>query len=84
MAIPLGFINLFLPIKVLKEKYPGGLEQFQKDYAGRITYDEDLTRYCSGHPNDIRTMVEQLDELGFETVVESGDGQAYWKDCCVV
>ncbi|WP_374487083.1 hypothetical protein [Zoogloea sp.] len=84
MAISLGFINLFVPIKVITEKYPGGLEQFRKDYAHQITYDEHLARYCSGHPNDIRTMVEQLDKLGFDTVVESADGQAYWKDCCVV
>ncbi|TXG94128.1 MAG: hypothetical protein E6R15_08465 [Zoogloea sp.] len=83
MAISLGFINLFLPIRIIDQKYPGGWAQFQKNYADDALFDDHLVRYCSGNPNDIAAMVETLDSLGFETIAESEE-QACWQDCCVV
>jgi len=83
MAISLGFINLFFPIKIIEGKYPGGWAQFKTDYADRVAFDEHLVRYCSGNPNDIEAMIDTLDALGFETIAES-DGQPCWQDCCVV
>lgn len=83
MAISLGFINLFIPIRIIEKQYPGGLTQFKRDYAGGVIFDDHLVRYCSASPNEIEAMVEKLDSLGFESIAES-DGQAYWKDCCVV
>mgnify|MGYP000190284374 FL=1 len=83
MAISLGFINLFVPLRLIDRKYPGGWARFRQDYADGAVFDDHLVRYCSGSPNDIEAIVEKLHALGFETIVES-DGHAYWKDCCVV
>ena len=83
MAISLGFINVFVPLRVIDRKYPGGWAQFQQDYADGAVFDDHLVRYCSGNPNDIEAMIDTLDALGFETIAES-DGQPCWQDCCVV
>jgi hypothetical protein len=44
MAVELEFINLIVPIALIKQKYPGGWEQCLDDHAnligGRVWYDE--------------------------------------------
>lgn len=83
MAISLGFINLFVPIRIIEQKYPGGWTQFQRDHAGSAVFDTHLVRQCSGNPDDIEARVETLEALGFDTIAESA-GQTRWQDCCVV
>ena len=57
MAIKLEFFDLIVPIKNIKQKYPGGWKQCLKDHdsnsGGRVWYDEHLFRDGAMSPNDI-------------------------------
>jgi len=57
MAIKLEFLDLIVPIKTIKKKYPGGWKQCLKDHngliGGRVWYDEHLFRDGAMSPNDI-------------------------------
>ena len=62
MAIKLQFFDFIAPIKKIKNKYPGGREQFLKDhdnlFGGRVCYKEHLFRVSAMSPNDIRYLIE--------------------------
>ena len=87
MAIQLEFINFIVPIKTIKEKYPGGWEQCLKDHenliGGRIWYDDCLFRDGAMNPMDIGQLVEEWKKLGFHTH-DGGDSPVKWVDVCVV
>ena len=86
MTIKLQFIDFIVPIKTIKEKYPGGWEQCLKDHenliGGRVWYDEHLFRDGAMNPGDIGQLVDWWREKGFHTHVE-GDNPK-WVDVCVV
>ena len=87
MAIVLEFIDLIVPIETIRRKYPGGWEQCLRDHenliGGRVWYDNYLLRDGAMNPSDIKYLVDQWSELGFE-VQSSQDGKSVWKDVCVV
>ena len=88
MAIACEFIDFIVPVKVIKDKYPGGWEQCLKDHdysIGRcIWYDEHLFRTGAMSPMDIESLVTHWKELGFETHKEDGSGNpTEWVDICV-
>jgi hypothetical protein len=87
MAIALEFIDFVVPIKRIREKYPGGWEQCLADHegliGGRVWFDEHLFRDGAMNPNDIGFLVDEWRSMGFETM-EKRDGQEVWKDVCVV
>ena len=86
MAIATEFIDFIVPIQNIRDKYPGGWEQCLKDHqnliGGRVWYDEYLFRDGAMNPNDIESIVEHWEAMGFEGIVE-GNNQKYWKDMCV-
>jgi hypothetical protein len=88
MAIANEFIDFIVPIKVIKEKYPGGWEQCLKDHdysIGRcIWYDEHLFRTGAMGGADIELLVNHWNDLGFETVQKDQNGKFLkWIDVCV-
>lgn len=80
------FINFFMPISVIKEKYPGGfdkfLEEHEKDFGAQPHYDEHLFMAGAMSPSDIEYIVNYWTDKGFECLAEK-DGESYWKDGCV-
>ena len=87
MAIDLEFIDLIVPIEVIRRKYPGGWEQCLSDHAGdigrRVWFDDHLFRDGAMNPADAERLVDQWADRGFE-ITESRDGSTVWKDVCVV
>jgi len=87
MSVQLEFINFIVPIKTIKEKYPGGWEQCLSDHenliGGRVWYDEHLFRDGAMNPMDIGRLVEEWRELGFQPH-DGGDNPTKWVDVCVV
>ena len=87
MAIQLEFINLIVPINIIKEKYPGGWKQCLKDHenliGGRIWYDDYLFRDGAMNPMDIGHLVEEWKNMGFHTH-DGGNSPVKWVDVCVV
>lgn len=87
MSVTLEFIDFIVPVALIKQKYPGGWEQFLSDYnyalGKRVWFDDHLFRDGAMAPADIETLVQEWTELGFEPFGEC-DGEYYWKDCCVV
>jgi len=86
MAIAIEFIDFIVPIQVIKDKYPGGWEQCLKDHknliGGRVWYDDHLFRDGAMNPDDIESLVEHWEAMGFEGILEI-DGQKCWQDICV-
>lgn len=87
MAIALEFIDFIVPIGIIRQKYPGGLEQCLRDHepliGGRVWFDEHLLRDGAMNPADIESLVEEWTSLGFQPTDEI-DGQRVWQDCCIV
>ena len=86
MAVQLEFINLLVPIEIIKEKYPGGWEACLEDHRDaigcRIWYDDHLFRDGAMNPMDMQFLVTCWESLGFETKREV-DGTIVWQDVCV-
>ena len=87
MAIQLEFINLIVPIKTIKKKYPGGWEQCLSDHknliGGRVWYDDNLFRDGAMSPVDMRHLVHKWVRRGFHAW-DDGDNPGKWVDVCVV
>jgi hypothetical protein len=87
MAIALEFIDLVVPIELIRNKYPGGWHQCLRDHApligGRVWYDNYLFRDGAMNPADVQLLVDRWAKLGFE-VMAFRDGKQIWKDVCVV
>jgi len=86
MAVQLEFINLLVPIEIIKEKYLGGWEACLEDHRDaigcRIWYDDHLFRDGAMNPMDMQFLVTCWESLGFETKREV-DGTIVWQDVCV-
>jgi hypothetical protein len=80
------FINFFMPISVIKEKYPGGferfLEEYEKDFGIPPHYDEYLFMAGAMSPADIEYIVNYWTNKGFECLAQR-NGESYWNDGCV-
>ena len=87
MAIALEFIDFVVPIRVIREKYPGGWDQCLRDHArligGTVWYDDHLFRDGGMSPGDAEDLVDRWAGLGFD-VMGVRDGRRVWKDVCVV
>jgi len=87
MAIELEFIDFIVPIKVIREKYPGGWVQCLIDHelliGGRVWYDEHLFRNGAMNPLDIDELLKHWKTKGLNTH-EGGDNPTKWLDVCVV
>lgn len=87
MAIALEFIDFIVPIAVIREKYPGGWEQYLQDHqcliGVRIWFDDHLVRDGAMSPAAIAALVEEWSLAGLQPT-EERNGERVWKDCCVV
>lgn len=87
MAVALEFIDFIVPVKVVRDKYPGGWDGFLRDYESclgrRVWYDDHLVRDGAMNPRDIQILVEEWLDMGFEPF-EDVNGEKRWKDCCVL
>lgn len=88
MAITTEFIDFIVPIKTIKDKYPGGWKQCLKDHdysIGRcVWYDEHLFRTGAMNPMDIEHLVKEWQKMGFNTHDENTEGNPIkWIDICV-
>lgn len=86
MAIMTEYINLIVPIKVIKDKYRGGWGRCLQDHAeligGRVWYDDYLFRDGAMNPMEMKSLIEEWEKMGF-TLFDEKDGKRFWKDVCV-
>lgn len=87
MAIQMEFIDVVIPISVIKAKYAGGLEQCLEDYKDligeRVWYDEHLFRDGAMHGRDAEEIVKHWKSIGFDVCEEVDGKPSKWKDVCV-
>ena len=87
MAVALEFINLIVPIALIKQKFPGGWEKCLEEHkhllGGRVWYDDHILRDGAMNPNDMKSAVEWWEENGFQPI-ETKNGAKSFKDLCVV
>ena len=84
MTIHVEMYNIIIPKNILRNKYPGGFDQYLKDniaYLGNIIWwDDHLLRYGSMDREDILERLRHLESLGFIITEERDDGKKYWVD----
>jgi len=87
MAIALEFIDVVIPIAMIRERYPGGWQQCMLDHAAllgrRVWHDQHLFRDGAMSAPEAQALVEGWVTLGFEPMEMRRKGM-YWKDLCVV
>ena len=80
--------EFIVPIKIIKEKYPGGWDQCLEDHenliGGRVWYDDYLFHDGAMSPMAIESLVGYWESLGFKTHLEDDNGNPIeWIDVCV-
>ena len=87
MAIALEFIDLVVPIDVIRKKYTGGWEQCLRDHSEaigrRVWYDDHLFRDGAMSPVDMQVLLDRWTAAGL-MVTELRNEAQVWKDVCVV
>lgn len=87
MTVAQEFIDLLVPIHVIKAKYPGGWAGCLRDHApligGRVWYDEHLFRDGAMSPADAQRLVERWKRLGFHVCDEANGIPERWVDVCL-
>ena len=87
MTVALEFLSLVVPIQRIEEKYPGGWSGCLRDHVksiGRVVwYDDHLFRTGAMDPEMMDNLIKKWTRLGFEPT-DVVDGNAVWKDFCVV
>jgi hypothetical protein len=87
MAVAQEFIDFFVPIGIIRRKYPGGWKQCLCDHqnliGGRVWHDEHLFRDGAMSPADMHQIVAHWKKLGFETLREMDGHPVEWVDVCV-
>ncbi len=79
MAVFIQFINVVVPVSVLNEKYPDGLDGYVRDRGGTFCCDGRLTRVGFMSPVGAERFLIELENKGL-TLME-GDN---WKDVAIV
>lgn len=87
MAVALEFIDLIVPIELIRKKYTGGwdacLRNHKWSFGFCIWHDDHLFRDGAMNPADIRALIKEWEDRGFEPM-EERNGVKVWKDLCVV
>ena len=87
MTVHIEFLNLIIPIRIIKNKYPGGWKSFLRFYRediGKIAwFDDHLFRYGAMSAEVIYSELDRLEKLGFISVEQRGDTK-FWCDVCVL
>ncbi len=87
MSVAQEFIDLFVPIDVIRRKYPGGWEQCLRDYGAvmgkAVWHDDWLFREGAMSGADIQWLVSRWQKRGFEVHREENGRPVEWLDVCV-
>ena len=87
MAVAQEFIDFFVPIATIREKYPGGWEQCLREHAAgigqRVWYDEHLFRDGAMSPGEAKALVAWWRVLGFTPHRIEGGQPVEWLDVCL-
>lgn len=87
MAVALEFIDLLIPVALIREKYPGGLEACAADHerllGRRVWLDEHLFRDGALTLPEIDARIAGWAVLGFKPWSGSGASRC-WSELCVV
>ena len=89
MTIKLDLLNLVIRRSTIEEKYPGGWEKCISDYKddierGKVWFDDDLFRDGSMSSSDMKSLVNQWEELGFRPFLSNGLRDVACFDCCII
>jgi hypothetical protein len=80
MAVLIEAISVVVPVSVLEEKYPGGLDAYERDCPNRtFCCDGKLTRVGFMTPPDVGAFITGLERKGLEPFAAG-----CWKDVAVV
>jgi hypothetical protein len=87
MAIALEFIDLVIPVALIRDRYPGGWEACVRDHESligrRVWFDEFLWRDGALTVADIEARVSGWAVLGFRPTTARGP-ERRWDDLCVI
>jgi hypothetical protein len=87
MAVQLDVISVIIPIRNIEKHYPGGFEQYKKDYSsqigGKIWFDDYILRDGAMNPIGIGLIIDEWERIGLKGIAKNKNGE-YWKDLCVV
>jgi hypothetical protein len=87
MAVRLHSLNLLVPVRLIEQRYPGGLEACIDDHEAligdRIWCDARLWRDGADTPAGMRALVDGWVGVGLHPVAPCGDGWR-WNELCVV
>ena len=88
MAVRLRSLNLLVPVRLIEQRYPGGLEACFDDHEAlvgeRIWCDARLWRDGADTPEAMRALVDGWVGVGLRPVTPTGDGGWRWNELCVV
>lgn len=71
MAVLIEAVSVVIRIETIADKYPGGLEQYIKDFPNRtLCMDEDIVRVGFMDSNDAGEFIDSLVSLGFRFVTD--------------
>jgi hypothetical protein len=87
MAVRLERIDVLVPVRVIEDRYPGGLAQCLSDHlhliGRRMWHDGRLLRDGALDPAGARRLVEGWQAIGVEALQWVGR-RPRWKELCVV
>jgi hypothetical protein len=87
MAIHMEHIDVIVPIKIIKEKYIGGIEKCLADHkeliGKKVWYDNHLFRDGAMNAEDAEKIVRNWKRNGLDVCEEFEGKPIKWKDVCV-
>jgi len=82
MAVAIEFISVIVPMRVIKERFRGGMDGFRKVFGEPLT-DGKLIRMGAMNQVDILIILNALERGGLKGTFLKG-GLERWLDFCVV
>ncbi len=88
MVVASEFIDIFVPVRIIERKYPGGWAGFLQHAADSIGskawHDGNLYREGAASPNELEKRLAFWRDHGLTTHAENADGSpSIWIDVCV-
>lgn len=87
MAIHLQSLNLLVPMRLISQRYPGGIEACIDDHESligtHIWFDPSIWRHGADTPEAMAILVEGWRSVGLQPLSREDD-TSRWRDLCVV
>ena len=86
MSVLAEALSVLVPVKVLRDRYPGGVSAYESAAPNRqYCADDSLTRMGFMSPSDVGHWINLLTHSGLEVLGgETKDTPGNWHDCAVV